>query len=118
MPTIAGGNPVPLGKVTVAVPGTLIKLTVNFPDMDTAAVGQPLHAAVLFIQALPGNIGPVYLGTVGLVRATGVGVYVSLAAGEGFTLSVQGAANPFNILDYRLDADAATDAVFASFTVV
>ena len=116
MPSIPGGNPRPLGQLNVASAGTLVKLTQNFTDMEAADARTPLASSV-FIQALPGNTGVIYFGTKTLVRATGVGVYVVLAAGEGFTLSLGSGINAFNILDYRIDANTANDKAYASFSV-
>ena len=117
MPSIAGGNPVSLGLVNVTATGTPELLTDNFSDM-VAADAKPILAASVFIQAKPGNTGNLYFGDKNMVIATGVGVFAELAPGEAFSLSLEGSVNPFNIANYRIDADNNNDKAYVSFSIV
>lgn len=117
MPSIAGGNPVSLGLVTVTASGSVELLTDNFSDM-VADGAKPILAASVFIQGRPGNTGNIFFGDKTMVIATGVGVFVELAPGEAFSLSLEGSVNPFNIANYRLDAATSGDKAYVSFSRV
>ena len=117
MPSIAGGNPVSLGLVNVDATGTPELLTKNFSDM-VATDAKPILAASVFIQAKPGNTGLLFFGDKNMVIATGVGVFVALAPGEAFSLSLEGSVNPFNIANYQIDANNTNDKAYVSYSRV
>lgn len=117
MPSIAGGNPVSLGLVTVTASGTPELLTDNFSDMVAVGANSILAASV-FVQAKPDNTGLIFFGDKTMVIATGVGVFVALAPGEAFSLSLEGSVNPFNIANYRLDAATSADKAYVSYARV
>lgn len=117
MPSIAAGNPISLGLVNVTASGTPELLTDNFSDM-VATGAWPLMAASVFIQAKPSNTGNLFFGDKTMVIATGVGVFVELAPGEAFSLSLEGSVNPFNVANYRIDADNNDDKAYVSYSRV
>ena len=64
-----------LGAVVVVTPGTPVQITKN---QDTP--GQRLATQAILFQVLKSNVGVVYIGRKGLVRATSVGVELQLPA--------------------------------------
>lgn len=58
-----------LGYVTLGSPPTLIRATVNETDPTLRVPCQGL-----LFQALPGNVGTIYVGTASMNTTTGVGV--------------------------------------------
>ena len=107
-----GGGPIRLGKVIVTLAITPEKVTKNLPALTTnGTIMGARKVQSIFIQALPGNTGVVYVGGPGLVVATGVDVMVSLPKGESITIKASETMNLFNLDDVFLavatDADAA-----------
>ncbi len=103
-----------LGIVKNGVPGTLVQATVN----NASATKREPFQSIMF-QALPGNAGVVYIGSSGLVRATGVEQYAFLpkpasAVTGPFTsaqFSYPDAPASFDANDYYIDADNADEGV-------
>lgn len=124
MPTVPGGNPIALGRVVVAASGTPVPILQNFSGVDTQAeiTAQSLSGAfkvrAVTVQADPENTegGFLYVGKRGMVIATGVGVLAKLAPGQAQSISDPSGlpGNPFNLFDFVLDADDATDAGYVS----
>ena len=105
---------IPLGKVTVVTPGTLVQATVNRPDYTTKGVA--LHA-VMF-QAWPGNNGLVYVGLADMDKTTGENVLGIIPVPDTtdkflptFSMAITIAPNAFNGARWFIDADQAGDAV-------
>jgi hypothetical protein len=96
--------PQSLGFVTVPTPGTPVPLSAS-PLLSSGRV-QPRSA--------PGvvNVGNVYLGTKGMNKSTGAGVYAVLSPEqvEGFPLTPA-----VDLAQLYLDADNAGDGVLASY---
>ena len=113
MATFPKGNPTSLGRVNVAVPGTLANLTANFTDLlptpRTPAASYERAAKSISVQADPSNAGNIFVGVAGMLKATGVGVFIELAKGQFFTFSQNDAPNAFDVGDFFLDADTAAD---------
>jgi hypothetical protein len=104
-----------LGKITVATPGTLVRATVNRPDPN-----KPLPCHGILFEALPTNVGRVYVGRSGLVRATLVGTYAILPIPTAnvfptFSTALTLAPNGLAAQDFYIDADTAGDGVLACF---
>jgi hypothetical protein len=106
-----------LGRLIVAVPGTPVRVTTNLPQpTDRYAC----HGVLL--QALPSNVGRVYIGTSGLVRATFANVYAYLAVptanqGPTFSAALTLAPNAVQLQDMFIDADNANDGVIVTTLV-
>ena len=117
MPTIAGGNPTPLGLVTVTTAATPVTLTANFTDMEDIdnRMTNRVAAKAIFVQAINANTQKIYVGKQNMVVATGVGVLAELNAGEFWSLNANDAVNVFNVLDFRLDADVSGEKARVSF---
>lgn len=118
-------NPLPLGLLTVATPGTLVQLTSNCQTLygktfyNTSPSGtngqEDLWAADVLIRAVPANAGSIYLGYKTMIRATGAGVIAIIAKGDPpFKLSEQQGANKIRVGDLYVDSDNGTDGCYAS----
>ena len=106
-----------MGKLTVATPGTPVRLTVNQPD-PTAVLG--INSFV--VQALPANTGSIYLGLIGMSRATLANVVGIITAPTGGGLPQYGAVLTYSPggIDLRtlyIDADVAGEGVLCSAVV-
>lgn len=104
-----------LGRTVVLTPGTKVALT-----MPAGILPGTAHA--LIIEALPTNVGKVYVGESTLVRATFVGVIVVLPIPTAnsiptFSMAVTQAANAIRVTDFYIDADTANDGVVCSIIV-
>ena len=119
MATFPKGNPTALGLLNVAVPGTLVNLTANFTDLlptpDTPGAIVERLAKSISVQADPSNTGNIFVGVAGMVRATGVGVFIELAKGQFFTFSQNDAPNAFDVGDFFIDADTAADKAYVFY---
>jgi hypothetical protein len=104
-----------LGKVTVTTPGTLVRATLNRSDPAKAL---PCHG-ILF-EALPTNVGRVYVGRSGLNRTTLAGVFAMLPVPTTnvlptFSTALTLAPNGLAAHDFYIDADNAGDGVLICF---
>ena len=96
-----------LGKVTVPVPGTPVRLTINRPvPTDRYAC----HA--ILVQAVFNNTGRVYVGTSAMNKATLANVHAQLAIPTAnqipsFSAALTIAPNAIQAQDIFLDADVA-----------
>lgn len=105
-----------LGQTVVMAPGTLVPLTIP------PAVINPPNVHAFIVEALPGNVGKVYLGDATLVRATKVGCFIVLPIPTNnfiptFSCSIVAGANPLRIDTLRVDADNANDGVLVTAIV-
>lgn len=114
-----------VGPIRVAVPGTPVRVTdlialtdpgglVNTPSRFTC------HAALF--QAIDDNVGKVYVGLAGMVRATKVGVSAVLAIPTdnsipSYSVALTMAAAGIDLSDLYLDADTAQDGVLLTVLV-
>jgi hypothetical protein len=100
-----------LGKVSVAVPGTPVPLTVN----------PAITASKIFIQAIPGLTGKTYFGSKSLVKSTLAGVARVLAPNpasgfsENFFLESQDGDNSIQLSEYAIDADVANEGMLVTY---
>ena len=106
-----------LGSVAVVTPGTPVQVTKNLTNPTFRSGCQ----AILF-QVLKGNVGVVYVGKKGMVRATGVGVQLQLPAPISsvtgpFTsgsIGIPLAAAGLDASSYFVDADNGGDGVLVT----
>lgn len=106
-----------LGRVRIVTPGVLVRVTVNQP---VPSARYACHG-VMF-QALPSNVGNVYIGLSGLVRATLAQVLAVLAiptvnSFPTFSAALTLAPNAVQLQDLYIDADNANDGVIVATLV-
>lgn len=113
---IPGGNPAPLGLVTVTTSGTPVPITANFANMalDGIMPGVELANKINFMPDLA-NGGEIFVGKKGIVIATGVGVLFKLAAGQGWSLGSAEGPNIYNVHEFWLDASVSGDKCYVSY---
>lgn len=104
-----------LGPTRTLVPGTPVRVEAPIlSDRPTC------HACI--IEALPDNLGKVYIGVAGLNKVTLVGVLLVLPIPTAnmigtFSISMAQAANAIRLTDFYIDADVADDGVLVSALV-
>ena len=103
-----------IGKITVPSPGTPVPITAG-------QVGTPGRFAChgVIIQALPTNVGPIYLGTARMQKSTFTEVYLVLAIPTPthipvFTGGRSNVSAGINLVDFYVDADAEYDGVLVT----
>ena len=106
-----------VGKFTVTTPGTLVRLT---SGQTTPAAKYSCHA--IMVQALPANVGKVYIGTSAMSRAALTGLYAILPLPSTtsipvFTAALTLAPNSLNLADLFIDADNANDGVIVTLLI-
>jgi hypothetical protein len=109
-----------IGAVKVVNPGT--------PVSVVAGLGTPpptrVAAQAIAFQALPTNVGIVYVGGLGMIRSTYVGVrFVIPAPGSPITgpfitatLAVPNVPSGLNVALYYIDANNPGDGVLVTYT--
>lgn len=107
----------PVGRLIVAVPGTLVQATSLEPDPT-----KPLSCHAVLFQALPTNTGRVYVGTWQLERAALANCFAWLPIptvnqAPSFSVALTIAPNALKLNDYWIDADVAGDGVIATILV-
>lgn len=108
----------PLGKITVAVPGTPIPLNTNVGAQGQANNKFASRFRQLTIAANPNNTKPVYLCWNGTDRTSSVGCFEAIPPGErrafpDGSLLITSAINIDNLV---LDADVGGESAFAWVT--
>ena len=104
-------NANPLGKITVATPGTLVQLSTN----------TSLRASKIYFQVIPGLTGKGYIGKSGMVRATLANVIRVLwpnASGgfsDSFFLESHQDADSLNLSEYYIDMDVAGEGLLVTY---
>lgn len=108
-------EPFSLGKIVVVAAGTPVKITFNFdsatpPASKTTEDPQnDLYVNKIFVQALPGNTGNLYVGmktpSVAFNKTTGVGVLAVLAAGQSESITNPVGKNTYRAGNFVFDAD-------------
>jgi hypothetical protein len=106
-----------IGKLTVAVPGTLVRAT-----SGQANPAQPFSCHGVLFQALPANVGRVYIGSSVLNRAALTGVFSVLVIPTAtiipsFSVALTIAPNGIKLDDFWVDADTATDGVIITVLI-
>jgi hypothetical protein len=104
----------------VVTPGTPVSVVAGLGSPAPIHVG----AQAVAFQALPTNIGVVYIGHKGMVRASYVGVmFVIPAPGSAVTgpfitatLAVPNAPAALNVAQYFIDANNTNDGVLVTYT--
>lgn len=94
-----------LGRVNVATPGTPIPL----------ATDPSITASKLFVQAVPGLTGKMYLGARAMSKTTFAGVARVLSPGDSFFLESQDGADAIRLKDYAIDADVAGEGLLVTY---
>ena len=107
----------PVARLVVAVPGTLVRATSQEADPDK-------HIAIhgVMFQALPTNVGIVYIGTSALVRATFTNCFAYLPVpttnqAPTFSAALTIAPNGLALGQYYIDADNAGDGVLVTVLI-
>ncbi len=106
-----------IGKLLVASPGTLVRATSGQPD---PAANLRCHG--FLFQALPGNLGKVYIGGPGLVRASLADVLAILAIPTTnllptFSAAVTISTNSLSLEGIYLDADFSNEGALCTILV-
>ena len=97
----------PIGKVTVATPGTLVQINPQATNF--------VRATTLVVSTV-GNTGNVFIGKKGMVRATGVGVLAVIGPNASpQQIGDQGAGMQFDTTDLYIDANTGNDSAFFSY---
>lgn len=104
-----------LGKVTVGTPGTPVQVTIN-----QAVPNARLACNALMIQALPSNVGKVYVGLVGLNKSTLAQAIAVLATPTlntipAYSATALNAPGGLNMVDFYVDADNVNDGVLVAY---
>lgn len=123
-------NPMALGNVTVATPGTPVQVTATLQATAAGSgfiVQSPTDAVLCNLLSFvtstithsgAGNSGPIYIGTRFMVRSTLAGVYAVLKPGQSIPFTVNVALNAFDANQFWVDADNAGDGLYGSaFTI-
>ncbi len=93
-----------LGKVAVPVPGTPVRVYAGSPAVRGKSI---------VVQALAANAGPVFIGTAGMLKATGAAVSAQLAASASISFDAQ-EGNPLNPEQLYVDANNAGDGIYVT----
>lgn len=107
-------RPQPYGPVTVPTPGTPVSLISTLIANGLCQNGDAVTVNKVEVQALPGNTGSVYLGVVGMNKATGANVIAVLKAGQDWGITNNVSVNTYDLETYVVDADVAGDGVLGS----
>lgn len=122
MATVPGGVPASLGKVSVTTATTPVTILKNFAVVDTEAERVALawkgKCSSILIQALSTNTGIIYVGKVGMVVSTGVGVLLELSAGASASLGSNDSMNLLTVADFEIDASVNGESAWVSFIQV
>jgi hypothetical protein len=120
---LATHRPEPIGPVTVAVPGTPVKLT-TWLEAHGMTSGDRFACNKILIRTFGNgvlnpvtaavNAGNVYIGTSAMNKATMVGVIDTLQPGEFWTITEPEARNVYDLSKYYIDADSANDGVYGN----
>lgn len=103
------------GVMRVAAPGTLVRLTTPQPN---PAQHFGIHA--LMVQVVPGNLGKIYVGKIGMDKATLSKVWAILMPPAQsflptFSVSVTIAPNGLAMEDFYMDADNPGEGALVTF---
>lgn len=90
----------PLGKITVKIPGQPVPISES-----------PISCHSIFFQALPANLGMLYIGMAALNSSTGEGLVAHLLCPQktylpSFEVTVESLANGLNAADWFIASDA------------
>lgn len=124
-------KPQGLGAVTVATPGTPVRLTINLLSADpttnkvvtTAATDQvPCNKIGLATNPLThggvGNTGKVYVGSASMNKTTLLGVIAVLSPGGSYSITNNVSMNIYDASTFYVDADTAGDGIYGSVDTV
>ncbi len=104
-------NAIPLGRVNVTTPGTLVPLSTN----PTA------RASKIFFQVIPGLTGKGYVGTSGLSRATLANTIRVLwpnpsgGISDSFFLESHADSDALYLSEYYIDMDVAGEGLLITY---
>ncbi len=104
-----------VGKVPVTVPGTPVPA---YGTLSAREYNQGVHG-VMF-QALPANVGLVYIGASNMNKSTLVGVYAVLAipttnSKPSFSVAQTISPNGLSLKEFFIDADQAGEGALVTF---
>jgi hypothetical protein len=104
------------GKL-LPTPGTPLRATSNL-----TAPGERLNVHGVLIQALPTNVGRVYIGKQTLSKTAFTDLYAVLPAPSGsalpsFSTALTLAPNAINVTDFWIDVDTAADGVIITVLI-
>jgi hypothetical protein len=107
----------PIGRFLVPVAGTPVRLTSTQPNP-----AETFSCHGVFIQALPTNVGKVYVGTSALNKTTLVGVIAIIAIPTAnnlpaFTAALTLAPNAINLADLYLDVETGGEGALVSVLI-
>jgi hypothetical protein len=92
----------------------------NYTDLRAAGtvansgiLGQKTNS--IFVQALRGNSGTLFVGTRNMDRVSGAGVVVELAAGQTVSSAIMGGLNALSVRELFVDAANNGDGCYASY---
>lgn len=89
----------------------------NFPNLETE-LSKGQGANLIHFQAARMNTGAVWIGRETLNKTTEVGiVHVLNGPGDSFSISSQGAINPFELSNFRVDVENSGEGVYVSIWV-
>ena len=117
-------NPQPTGAVTVTTPGAPVQLT---KAMQSVVVGSGYMVGSssdivpcnkINLNAIPANVGSVYIGQQTMVRATLAGVIAVLAKNTGVSITNNVSMNIYDLSKLYVDADNGSDGIYGSIDTV
>jgi hypothetical protein len=111
-------NPMPFGPVTVATPGTLVRLAAKLIALGTAGASDAIAVNKISVIAIHANIGAVYLGIAGMNRATLQGVIYAFQADGIWEITNNEGMDTYRFDQLWVDADNATDGVYGAIDQV
>ena len=108
---------VPVATLTVTVPGTIVRATSQQPDPTK---GYACHAVL--IQALPANVGRVYIGASNMNRVARTRLFAILPTPTAnqlptFSAALTLAPNGIGLEGFYIDADNGDDGVIVTILV-
>jgi hypothetical protein len=104
-------------KLLVPIPGSPVRVTSLEPDPDRS---QGCHGVL--IQALPGNLGKIYIGNANVSKAASTDVYAFLAVPTTnfiptFSAALTMSPGGIQLRDFWVDADFANEGVVVTILV-
>ena len=118
---------IPLGKISVPVPGTPVQVTASAQYLAMTQVGGAMDPRFLTVQAVlfqtwAGNSGIVYIGGAGMVKGTGAKVMNALGIPTTSSMPSFGASNHLSpagidLSTFWVDADVANEGPLVTLLV-
>lgn len=113
-----GGNPAPLGLVTVTSGGTPVRITANFANMvaDGILPGVEQASRIYFVPDIS-NTGMIYVGKQGMDKGSAgqPGVMMKIAPGQSHPIGNPDGLAMYNVHDFWLDSDEDGDSCYVFY---